>query len=183
MWYRSSICAIALAAVLLATPAATQVVDFGKYPDLKGQWSRPAVGNPNNWIRLGGPPPLTPEYQKVWDEIKADLEAGGPGNWPSTFCVHQGMPAMMSIYSPAEFIVMPDVTWILVNHNNDMHRRVYTDGRPWPEDAEPTYAGYSLGKWIGLLPRRRRLPEPLRVGKPEHLHALKRLGRPGSEAV
>jgi len=90
MWDRSSICAVALTAVLLATPAAAQVVDFGKYPDLKGQWSRPAVGNPNNWIRLGGPPPLTPEYQKVWDEIKADLEAGDPGNWPSTFCVHQG---------------------------------------------------------------------------------------------
>ena len=29
-----------------------------------------------------------------------------------------------------------------------MHRRIYTDGRPWPEDAEPTYAGFSLGKWI-----------------------------------
>jgi hypothetical protein len=148
MWDRSSICAVALTAVLLATPAAAQVVDFGKFPDLMGQWSRPAVGNPNNWIRLGGPPPLTPEYQKVWDEIKADLEAGGPGNWPSTFCVHQGMPAMMSIYSPAEFIVMPEVTWILINHNNDMHRRIYTDGRSWPVDAEPTYAGYSLGKWI-----------------------------------
>src|SRR3954453_16108109 len=142
MLYRSSICAVALMAVLLATPAAAQVVDFGKYPDFKGQWSRPAVGNPNNWIRLGGPPPLTPEYQKVWDEITADLKAGGPGNWPSTFCVHQGMPAMMSIYSPAEFIVLPDVTWILVNHNNDMHRRIYTDGRAWPEDAEPTYAAF-----------------------------------------
>jgi hypothetical protein len=60
MWCRTSICAVALMAVLLAKPAAAQIVDYGKYPDLKGQWSRPAVGNPNNWIRLGGPPPLTP---------------------------------------------------------------------------------------------------------------------------
>jgi hypothetical protein len=31
---------------------------------------------------------------------------------------------------------------------NDSYRRIFTDGRDWPEDAEPTYAGYSLGKWI-----------------------------------
>jgi len=79
-----SISALALAAALLATPAAAQVaaaqaVDTGKYPDLRGQWVRPP-GSPNNWIPLAGPPPLTPEYEKVWDAIKADLKAGGPGN-------------------------------------------------------------------------------------------------------
>src|SRR4051812_3989344 len=147
MRYRSSICTIAFAAALLAMPAAAQVVDFGKYPELKGQWLRHLDGSPNNWIRLGGQPPLTPEYQKVWDEIKADLDAGGPGNWPSTFCVHQGMPAFMSLYSPAEIIVMPETTWMLINHNDDMYRRVITDGRPWPEDAEPTFNGYSIGQW------------------------------------
>ena len=55
---------------------------------------------------------------------------------------------MMSIYSPAEFIVMPDITWVLINHNDDMYRRIFTDGRQWPEDAEPTFAGYSIGKWV-----------------------------------
>ena len=146
MWDRSSICAVALTAVLLATPAAAQVVDFGTYPILRPVES-PRGRQPEQLDPAGGPPPLTPEYQRS-GTIKADQEAGGPGNWPSTFCVHQGMPAMMSIYSPAEFIVMPEVTWILINHNNDMHRRIYTDGRSWPADAEPTYAGYSLGKWI-----------------------------------
>jgi hypothetical protein len=148
MLHRSSFCAVALATALLAIPAAAQVVDFGKYPNMKGQWVRPFDGSPNNWIRLGGQPPLTPEYQKVWSEIKADLEAGGPGNWPSTFCVHQGMPAMMSFYSPAEIIVSPETTYILINHNDDMYRRIFTDGRAWPEDAEPTFAGYSIGNWV-----------------------------------
>ena len=141
--------AIALATALMAAPSAApaQVVDFGKYPDFKGQWMRPFDGSPNNWIRLAGKPPLTPEYQKIWDEITADVNAGGPGNWPSTFCVHQGMPAMMSLYSPAEFIVTPETTYILINHNDDMYRRIFTDGRPWPQDDEPTYAGYSIGQW------------------------------------
>jgi hypothetical protein len=150
MRYASSICAAALAAMLaaplLAAPAAAQVVDFGKYPDLKGQWVR--TGNPNNWRELAGPAPLTPEYQKIFDDIQADLKSGGPGNWPSTFCTPAGMPAMMSFYDPGEFIVMPDVTYILISHNDDSFRRIYTDGREWPKDAELTFAGYSIGKWV-----------------------------------
>jgi hypothetical protein len=151
MLYRSSICAVAsaatlLAAVLLATPSLAQVVDFGKYPDFKGQWVR--NGNPNNWRELAGPPPLTPEYQKIFEGITADLKSGGPGNWPSTFCTPAGMPAMMSFYDPAEIIVMPDITHILISHNDDSYRRIYTDGREWPENPELTFAGYSIGKWI-----------------------------------
>ena len=147
MVYRSSICAVALAAALLATPSAAQVVDFGKYPDFKGQWVRPP-GNPNNWLQAAGPAPLTPEYQKIFDDIKADLNSGGPGNWPSVFCIPQGMPGMMNLYDPMEIIIMPDITYILISHINDSYRRIYTDGRDWPADAELTYAGYSLGKWI-----------------------------------
>ena len=56
MRYRGLMGVAALAA-LVATQSAAQVVDFGKYPDLKGQWVR--TGNPNNWFSLAGPPPLT----------------------------------------------------------------------------------------------------------------------------
>jgi hypothetical protein len=146
MHNRRSIFAMALATALLATPAAAQSVDFGKYPNFKGQWIR--TGNPNNWIALAGPPPLTPEYQKKFEAIQADLKAGGPGNWPSTFCIPAGMPAMMSFYDPGEIIVLPDVTYILISHNDDSYRRIYTDGRAWPTDAAPTFAGYSIGKWL-----------------------------------
>jgi hypothetical protein len=27
-------------------------------------------------------------------------------------------------------------------------RRIFTDERDWPENGEPTYAGYSIGRWI-----------------------------------
>ena len=141
-----SICVAALAAALLTASATAQVVDFGKYPDFKGQWVR--VGRPNNWLELAGPAPLTPEYQKKFEAIQADVKEGGPGNWPSTFCVPQGMPAMMSLYDPMEMVVLPDITYILISHNDDMYRRIYTDGRDWPKEVEPSFAGYSLGKWV-----------------------------------
>ena len=137
---------IAIAIALFTAPSLAQVVDFGKYPDLRGQWSR--TGQPNNWIPLAGPPPLTPEYEKVFDDIKADMKSGGIGNWAPTFCIPAGMPAMMNLYDPMEMVVLPDITYILISHEDDAHRRIYTDGRYWPANPVPSFAGYSIGKWI-----------------------------------
>jgi hypothetical protein len=145
MLHRSSI-AVALAAALTFTVSAAQAFDESKYPDLKGQWHR--VGAPR-WVAPGGPqPPLTPEYQKVFEANQADMAAGGMGNVPSWYCLPQGMPMMMNIYDPMEIIVTPVTTYILISHINDSYRRIYTDGRDWPEEVEPTFAGYSIGKWI-----------------------------------
>jgi hypothetical protein len=144
---RGAIRAAAFIAALLATPCVAQVVDFGKYPNLKGQWVRPP-GNPNNWIPLAGPPPLTPEYRKVMENNVADVKAGGPGLWPPTFCIPAGMPAMMNLYEPMEIIVLPETTYILISHTDDSYRRIYTDGREFPADAALTYAGYSIGRWV-----------------------------------
>ena len=76
MHYGSPFCVVALAAALLATPSGAQVVDFGKYPDFKGQWVR--MGNPNNWLQLAGPPALTPEYRRCSRMIQADLAVRRP---------------------------------------------------------------------------------------------------------
>jgi hypothetical protein len=146
MHYRASTCAVALAAALLAVPAIAQVVDFSKYPDLSGQWDR--RGPPNNWRTLSGPAPLTPEYQKIFDKSRADQREGKPGNWPSTFCIPEGMPALMNLYNPMEMVITPDTTYLITSHNNDVYRRIFTDGRDWPANAERTLVGYSIGRWI-----------------------------------
>jgi hypothetical protein len=148
MRHRGSICATALAVALVSTPVVAQKVDFGKYPDFRGKWERALPGSPNNWKQQGGAPPLTPEYQKVYAASLADQKNGGPGNWPSTFCIPPGMPAMMNLYNPMEMIITPSTTYILISHDNDSYRRIYTDGRDWPTDPERTYAGYSIGHWV-----------------------------------
>jgi hypothetical protein len=151
MRYQGSICGIALFATALAaalsmTLSGARAADQSKYPDWRGQWTR--VGNPN-WTQPGGPKaPLTPEYQKIYDANRADMAAGGVGDVPSTFCIPQGMPMMMNIYDPMEIIITPEITYILISHINDSYRRIYTDGREFPRDAEKNYAGYSIGKWI-----------------------------------
>jgi hypothetical protein len=60
------------------------------------------------------------------------------------------MPAIMNLYDPMEIVVTQDTTYVLISHINDSYRRIYTDGRDWPAEGqyEPSYAGYSIGRWI-----------------------------------
>jgi hypothetical protein len=143
---RNSIAALAVLAALLAGSRA-QAFDDAKYPDFKGKWER--VGAPR-WLAPGQKAPLTPEYQAVYAANLQDQAQGGVGDWPSSFCIPQGMPAMMNLYDAMEMVVTPEITYILISHVNDSYRRIYTDGRDWPAEAdvEKTYAGYSIGKWV-----------------------------------
>ena len=109
--------------------------------------SGPAFVRPNQILGLGQQAPLTPEYQAILEASIADQEAGGHGNYPSASCLAQGMPIIMTAFEPLEFIVTPETTYVLIN-NNDHNRRIYTDGRDWPEEFDPTFQGYSIGRWV-----------------------------------
>ena len=52
----------------------------------------------------------------------------------------------MTAYEPMEIVITPDTTHILMEHIHDS-RRIYTDGRGWPQQIEPSFAGYSIGQW------------------------------------
>jgi hypothetical protein len=155
MLYRSLLGAIALVALSVST-ASGQIVDYSKYPDLKGQWNRFAVpglfGQPSfdqtkPW-GFGQEAPLTPEYKAILEASVADQATGGLGNGVDHVrCSAAGMPFMMVAFRPLEFIVMPDTTYILIA-DYDPLRRIFTDGRDWPKEIEPTFQGYSIGKWV-----------------------------------
>jgi hypothetical protein len=123
--------------------ARSQTMDLGKYPDIAGGWGRSEV---YQWAR-GEKPPLTPEYQAVLAASLADRATGGHGTDTMYRCFPPGMPRVMHLYSPMELVITPGTTYMLIDHIHD-DRRIFTDGRDWPEDNEPTYAGYSIGKWI-----------------------------------
>jgi hypothetical protein len=90
---------------------------------------------------------LTPEYQAIYEANLIDQAAGGQGTDPTFTCLAPGMPRIMIAYAPMEIVVTPDTTYILMEHIHD-NRRIHTDGRDWPEDADPMFAGYSIGKWV-----------------------------------
>jgi hypothetical protein len=167
MRFRDSIGATVLAAALLMTTiGGAATADETKYPDLKGQWRRTGTGGllaggagglrydeskpPKPTPSLGQEPPLTPEYQAIYDANLADMVKGGQGIDPTYSCVSPGMPRVMIAYSALEFVVTADTTYILFERDHDHYRRVYTDGRDFPANmaGEPRFLGYSIGKWL-----------------------------------
>jgi len=151
---KRSAAAAGIAAALMMTIGAAQALDYTKYPDLRGQWTRvifPGVGGQGSFDQTkpwgpGQQAPLTPEYQKVLADSMAEQAKGGLGNYPTAQCIPGGMPRMMT-FLEQEYVVTPDTTYILLS-GEDHYRRIFTDGRDWPADIIPTYQGYSIGRWI-----------------------------------
>src|SRR5439155_15419544 len=125
--------------------AATQVAahDESKYPDWRGQWLRPkGIGIQWDQDKRAGLPqqaPLTPEYQKKFEDSLADQRMGGQGLDNRYTCMTNGMPRMMAVIQPIEFVILPNITYI--NFEAFQPRRIYTDGRNFPKDQEPSFAG------------------------------------------
>jgi hypothetical protein len=150
MRYRGAIGVCALAAVLGMAAVDASAHDESKYPDWGGQWRRPP-GVANQW-NTSRPPrqgqaPLTPEYQAIYEANLKDQAEGGQGTDPTFTCIPDGMPRAMNVIFPMEIVIMPKTTYMMIEYLS-MLRRVYTDGRDWPKDAEPSFMGYSIGKWI-----------------------------------
>ena len=157
MLLRQLTCATALAAAVL-TPIGARALEESKYPDLKGQWTRVAVPSgrypgvqydPHKPAGPGQDAPLTPEYQAIFEANLADQALGGQAGDPTAWCLAPGMPRIMGPYGMMEIVVLPETTYILIDHIHDS-RRIYTDGRDFPAGMEenPHFAGYSIGRWV-----------------------------------
>jgi hypothetical protein len=150
--YRSLIGACMLTAL---AGVAAWAADDPKYPDGTGGWGRlivPALaGQPSHdqtkpW-GFGQQAPLTPEYTKVLEASIEDQIKGGLGNYPTAWCLPGGMPQMMMAWRPLEFVITSTTTYILLG-SDDHYRRIFTDGRDWPQEIVPTFSGYSIGRWV-----------------------------------
>jgi len=150
MLYRNSIGALVLASALGVAISNARAWDESKYPNLKGQWR--VVGPPMRFdtSKPWGPgqeAPLTPEYQALFEANLKDQAEGGQGLDMTYTCLSPGMPRATIGYGQIEFVVTPDTTHFLVQHIHD-NRRIFTDGRDWPPELEPSFLGYSIGKWV-----------------------------------
>jgi hypothetical protein len=47
-----------------------------------------------------------------------------------------------------KFIQTPGLL-VMLDELNASYRQVFTDGRPLPNDPQPSWQGYSSGKWVG----------------------------------
>jgi hypothetical protein len=139
---------LAGAAALCLIAGLVSAQDLSKYPDWSGQWKRTSgiQWDPSKPLGPAQKPPLTPEYQARYEANLRDQAAGGQGDDRTGACIPHGMPRVMTVVYPMEIIIMPKTTYILTDYT--VPRRVFTDGRQFPEDLEPTFNGLSIGRWV-----------------------------------
>jgi len=151
MFHRSAFAVLACTSILLATSSGV-LAQEKRYPNWKGEWTTVVPRLPGQQLRFdpskpyakAQQAPLTEEYQKIYEANLKELELGRQGLFLyHASCLPAGMPTMMSA-GTHEFIITPEITYIA---GSDM-RHVFTDGRSWPTEIEPTYQGYSMGTWV-----------------------------------
>ena len=125
-------------------------------PSLAGVWMRAPLtnlpprppGTPNTLAdRLidGSSISMQPWAQALFNERSEKNLGGGR---PSERCLPHGIPDAMLPGVPFKFVETIGLTLILYEEFNQ-YRQIFTDGRPFPRDPQPTWFGYSIGKWEG----------------------------------
>jgi hypothetical protein len=67
---------------------------------------------------------------------------------PSTHCLPTGIPLSTLVSEFHKIVQTPDLIIDMLELDS-AHRQIYTDGRKFPPDPNPSWLGYSIGKWEG----------------------------------
>src|SRR5439155_13820476 len=132
---------VALLSALVFGASGALGLDESRYPDWTGQWLRVGSGQGAAWdpAKPGGlaqQAPLTGEYQALFEANLKDQASGGQGLDPSYRCIPAAMPRVMIAVQPMEIVVTPKTTYIMLELFATL-RRIFTDGRAWPDSVEP----------------------------------------------
>jgi hypothetical protein len=96
-------------------------------------------------------PPLTP-----WGQARFDASAplvgpraiAGKENNPALHCEPEAVPKSLVLPNPFEIVQIPGRMFMFFEQYH-LWRTIWADGRPLPKDADPSFLGYSVGKWEG----------------------------------
>ena len=130
-------------------------------PDLSGVW-RTERRPPNEFSSVFDVPGDSPStFSKYFRDILADFknreDIVRPGlNRPPkrvgnglNICLPLSIPtANVFSYAPFKFI-MGNREIVMIYEIDNTHRQIYMDGRKFPKDLNPTWLGYSVGRWEG----------------------------------
>ena len=126
----------------LAAPAPKQ--SDGK-PDLSGIWHAEDNKYVRNIAGEGVDVPMLPWAAAVY---KQRLDTFGQDK-PQLHCMPHGVPDAMLVRDiPFKIIQTPRETVVLYEEFNQ-YRQIFTDGRKLPEDPDPAWFGFSVGRWEG----------------------------------
>jgi hypothetical protein len=126
---------------LKAPPVRTS---YGK-PDLSGFW---LPDNPTKYLldlaadMRHEDVPLTPWGKSVLQER---IDNNGKDH-PGVSCLPSGIPEKDNIPDGLKLVQTEDLV-LMLHESRTIYRQIFTDGRPLPKDPQPTWMGYSIGRW------------------------------------
>lgn len=114
-------------------------------PDLSGLWQPAAilVGD----IAANLPPGSVP-FQPWAEELYKRRRASDSRDDPTASCIVGGVPRSNLVPYPFKILQVPNMVVILYEAVH-AYRQIFSDGRPFPRDMNPSWFGYSVGHWEG----------------------------------
>ena len=127
-------------------------------PDLSGMWHTATLLPCNDVTRICTDLPISAQFGNIGAGLndglpyqpwaKERMAAKGPADDHYTRCLTPGGPRMYLLPTMKKIVQTPALILIL-NEYNFSYRQVFLDGRPLPVDPNPTWNGYSIGRWEG----------------------------------
>lgn len=115
--------------------------------DLSGLWG---LGTNGFNLNQNAIPPMTPWAQAKYDAAKPGLGRRGVplGNDPMLICDPLGYPRSFTYNYGMDVVQAAGRVFQFFEYDH-VWRTIYTDGRALPEDPEPRWYGYAVGRWEG----------------------------------
>lgn len=111
-------------------------------PDFSGIWAAPSDKYLDNLAADGAEVPMQPWAAKLYQQR---LDDNGRDR-PSGRCLPHSVTDFDAHFMPKKLIQTPGVLAMLFESYHS-YRQILTDGRPLPEQRDPAWFGYSVGKW------------------------------------
>jgi len=108
-------------------------------PDLSGLWMLGGLGTATNITDTE----LRPAAQALYAERLKTYA----NDDPAVACLPEGPRAGISGLDPFRIVQSRYITFIV--HEANPYRQIFTDGRPLPKEMNPSWMGYSIGRWEG----------------------------------
>jgi hypothetical protein len=124
--------------------------------DLSGVWMQypdgDVPGTPGmNGVNESYRPPFTPWGQARFAAAKplvGSRAVAGKEDSETLHCEPSGPPQVLILPNPFEIVEIPGRVFMFFEEGH-IWRTIWTDGRPLPKDPDPSWLGYSVGKWEG----------------------------------
>jgi hypothetical protein len=102
-------------------------------------WSIAGLGQATNITDVAMTPDAEALYRKRLESYASDD--------PATSCLPEGPRTGLAGLDPFRIVQVRNMTIVL--HETGTYRQIFTDGRILPKDMNPTWMGYSIGRWDG----------------------------------